>query len=187
MTANRYRGATVRITRGRGAGQERAIASNTATTLTVAPPWDAPPDSEQLFRGGGGRLEIRRAVEDAARWSSRFRTGRARRCRSCGRAANVNDVECAAELSTVTRWQIGGSGAEAAMRMCRRRRTSAGAGRRGGTVELSGVSFTDLTNTRTISSATLTLYYRDELADAAGTLAVAASERRHGRRVDAAR
>ena len=39
-------------------------------------------------------------------------------------------------------------------------------GRRGGTVELSGVSFTDLTNTRTISSATLTLYYRDELAGA---------------------
>ncbi len=29
-----------------------------------------------------------------------------------GRAANVNDVECAAELSTVTRWQIGGAGAE---------------------------------------------------------------------------
>jgi hypothetical protein len=38
-----------------------------------------------------------------------------------------------------------------------------GPGQRGGTVELSGVSFTDLTNTRTISAATLTLYYWDEL------------------------
>jgi hypothetical protein len=38
-----------------------------------------------------------------------------------------------------------------------------GPGKRGGTVELSGVSFTDLTNTRTISAATLNLYYWDEL------------------------
>ena len=28
----------------------------------------------------------------------------------CGRAANINDLECSAELSIVTRWQIGGSG-----------------------------------------------------------------------------
>src|SRR5207302_9734377 len=94
-----------------------------------------------------------------------------------GRAANVNDLECAAELSTVTRWQICGSAAGAID-------TDAppqpyfglGAGRRAGTVELSGISFTDLTNTRTISSATLTLYYRDELAGAAGALRVAAAE-----------
>ena len=82
-----------------------------------------------------------------------------------GRAANVNDVECDPLLAIVTRWQIGGSGtAETA-------ETAApptpifgvGAGQRGGVVELSGVSFSDLTNTRSISSATLTLYYWDEL------------------------
>ena len=38
-----------------------------------------------------------------------------------------------------------------------------GAGQRGGTVELSGVSFTELANTSTISAATLTLYYWDDL------------------------
>jgi hypothetical protein len=38
-----------------------------------------------------------------------------------------------------------------------------GAGQRGGTVELSGVSFTELINTSTISAATLTMYYWDEL------------------------
>ena len=84
-----------------------------------------------------------------------------------GRAANVNDVECAPEISTVTRWQIGGGG------------TSdgdvppipffgLGPGQRGGTVELSGVSFTDLTNTRTISAATMTMYYWDELQGTPG-------------------
>jgi hypothetical protein len=38
-------------------------------------------------------------------------------------------------------------------------------------VELSSVSFPDLTNTRTIASGTLTLHYRDELATAFGSLA----------------
>jgi hypothetical protein len=41
-----------------------------------------------------------------------------------------------------------------------------GPGQRGGTMELSGVSFTSLTNTRTISAATLTIYYWDELQGA---------------------
>ena len=79
-----------------------------------------------------------------------------------GRAANVYDVECDPEISIVTRWQIGGSGTADA---------SApplpffglGPGKQSGTADLSGVSFTDLTNTRTISAATVTLHYWDEL------------------------
>jgi hypothetical protein len=50
------------------------------------------------------------------------------------------------------------------------------AGRRGGTVELSGVSFEDLTNTRTVSSATLTLHYRDEIEGESRQLAAAVDE-----------
>jgi hypothetical protein len=80
----------------------------------------------------------------------------------CGRAANVNDLECAAELSTVTRWQIGGSGTSDAD-VPPEPYFGLGAGQSGGTVELSGVSFTDLTNTTTISAATLTMHYWDEL------------------------
>ena len=86
-----------------------------------------------------------------------------------GRAANVNNVECAPEISTVTRWQIGGGGTGDSdvppMPFF-----GLGPGQGGGTVELSGVSFTDLTNTRTISAATLTMYYWDELQ---GTPAIA--------------
>ena len=84
----------------------------------------------------------------------------------CGRAANVNDLECSAELSTVTRWQIGGSGTSD-VDVPPQPYFGLGAGQRGGTVELSGVSFTELTNTSTISAATLTMYYWDELARAA--------------------
>jgi hypothetical protein len=80
----------------------------------------------------------------------------------CGRAANVNDVECALELSTVTRWQIGGSGTSDSD-VPPQPYFGLGPGQRGGTVELSGVSFADLTNTRTISAATLTMHYWNEL------------------------
>jgi hypothetical protein len=176
MSANRYRGATVRITRGFGAGQERAIASNTATTITVSQPWYVEPDSSSYFavaEGGWkfGALSKSSPVEFAVP----NRSGET--VQIMGRAANVNDVECAAELSTVTRWQIGGSGVGGVDADVPPAPYFALApGRRGGTVEVSAVSFADLTNTRTISSGTLTVNYRDELAGASGTLTVAASE-----------
>ena len=71
-------------------------------------------------------------------------------------------MESAAELSTVTRWQIGGSGISDSG-VPPEPFFGIGAGQNGGTVELSGVSFTDLTNTRTATAATLTLHYWDEL------------------------
>jgi hypothetical protein len=80
----------------------------------------------------------------------------------CGRAANVNDLECPLDLSTVTRWQIGGSGTSD-VDVPPLPYFGVGAGQRGGTVELSGVSFTELTNTSTITAATLTMHYWDEL------------------------
>ena len=45
MIANERRGAVVRITRGKGAGQERAVGSNNATSLTVTLPWTVQPDA----------------------------------------------------------------------------------------------------------------------------------------------
>jgi hypothetical protein len=176
MPANRYRGATVRITRGRGEGQDRAIASNDATTITTARPWDAEPDSSSYFaiaEGGWkfGALSKTSPVEFAIPNQS------GETVQITGRAANVNDQECAAELSIVTRWQIGGSGtAGMDLDVAPAPYFGLGPSSRGGSVELSGVSFPELTNTRTISSATLTLYYRDELANAAVTLAGAVAE-----------
>ena len=49
MTENRYRGMIVRITSGRGAGQERQILANTETELTVSPGWTVLPDTSSLF------------------------------------------------------------------------------------------------------------------------------------------
>ena len=49
MTSNRYRNMMVRITRGRGVGQERAISAITDKALTVAPAWDVVPDASSFW------------------------------------------------------------------------------------------------------------------------------------------
>lgn len=170
MPPGRYRGQTARITRGRGKGQERTIADHTATAVTVAPPWTIEPDATSWFtvaEGGWkfGALSKTSPVEFAIP----NRAGET--VEILGRAANVNDLECAAELSTVTRWQIGGSGAGADTAVPAMPQFGLSAGPHGGLVVVSGVSFGDLTNTHSISSATLTLHYRDEIAAVAGELA----------------
>ena len=161
MTANRYLGMIARITRGRGAGQERAIAANTATELTVSPAWTEIPDASSFFVVAETGWQFGAlATSSPVQFAVPNRGGET--VQVCGRAANVNNLECAAELSTVTRWQIGGSGTTD-VDVPPEPFFGLGAGQSAGTVELSGVSFTDLTNTSTISAATLTLHYWDEL------------------------
>jgi hypothetical protein len=173
MTENRYRGMIVRITRGRGAGQERATAANTGTELTVSPGWAVIPDASSFFVVAETGWQFGTlAKSSAVQFAVPNRGGET--VEVCGRAANVNDLECSAELSTVTRWQIGGSGTSD-VDVPPQPYFGLGAGQRGGTVELSGVSFAELTNTSTISAATLTMYYWDELRGRPGlTLAQAA-------------
>lgn len=48
-TVNGDTDAAVYLITGTGAGQNRAIASNTATTFTVAPNWTTPPDATSVF------------------------------------------------------------------------------------------------------------------------------------------
>lgn len=48
-TTNAYQNYTVVITQGKGAGQRRTVASNTATQLTVSQAWDTTPDTTSLF------------------------------------------------------------------------------------------------------------------------------------------
>jgi len=161
MTENRYRGMTARITRGLGAGQERSIAANSETTLTVSPAWAVVPDATSFFVVAESGWQFGALTRTSPlKFEVPNRAGE--RVEICGRAANVNDTECAEELSVVTRHQIGGSGSSDAD-VPPTPYFGMGPGARGGTAELSGVSFTDLTNTQTVSSATLTLHYWDEL------------------------
>jgi hypothetical protein len=161
MTVNAYAGMTARITRGTGAGQEYAVASNTATTLTVSPGWLAKPDAFSYFAvamsgwNSGASTTTATAQFAIPNWSGEV-------AQITGRAANVNNVECDTGNSIVTRWPIGGAGAaDAAVPPAPL--FGLGNGAQGGTVTLSGIAFSSLTNTRSISSATLTMYYWNEL------------------------
>ncbi len=49
MLVDDFKGDLVRIVSGTGEGQERAIVTNDATTLTITPPWTIPPDSTSQF------------------------------------------------------------------------------------------------------------------------------------------
>ena len=109
MATNAFRGATVRIHKGKGQGQERTIAANDGTTLAISGHWDIEPDATSLF-----------VVADPSwRFGAMGRTAPVEfdvpnrpgaTVHVSGRAANVNDKECSYAVSPLTRWTIGGAG-----------------------------------------------------------------------------
>ena len=161
MDVNSYRGMTLRITRGTGAGQEAAILSNTATTLTVSPAWVFAPDASSYFTVAESAWHFG-AVANSSPVQFEIPNMAGDVVQLTGRSANANDVESPAGLAIVTRWQIGGSGG-ADTDVPAAPGFALNPGNSGGTVELSSVFFSDLSNTASISAGTLSLYYWDEL------------------------
>jgi hypothetical protein len=162
MQVNEFAGMTVRIITGKGAQQEQVVVSNTSSTLTTASPWSVVPDTTSTF------VIAQNGYQSGASSNTNQVQFEIPNCPGTtihinGRSANVYDVECPYELSTVTRWQIGGAGINP---------VDTGVPPapvfgltvlpEGGGVELCGVGFQTLTNTRTISLGTLTVYYYDE-------------------------
>ena len=161
MAPNEYIGMTVRITEGTGAVQEQTITANDATTLTVSPAWTIQPDQTSQFvvaeagwhfgaAGSCGPLvfEVPNQVGVTVHVN--------------GRSANVQNYECAYALSLVTRWQITGGGLPVDTGVSGTPVFGLTTTNRGD-VALATIAFQDLTNTHTISSATLTLRYWNEL------------------------
>jgi hypothetical protein len=167
MTVNEFRGMTVRIMTGTGAGQEGTIAANNSNTVTVSQAWTVEPDATSSFTVAEAGWHFAALTKSSpVQFAVRNLAGEV--VQITGLAANVNDVECSPQLSVVTRWQIGGSGTSDAD-VPGIPFFGLSPGQSEGTVELSGVSFADLTNTQTVSSATLTLYYWNELQGAPST------------------
>jgi hypothetical protein len=161
LLANEHRGAIVRISRGKGAGQERVIAANTATQLTVDSPWDVVPDSTSFFvinESGWkfGALSTTSPVE----FEVPNRT--AATVQIVGRAASVRDVEAPLELSPLRRWTLGGSGGAADSNVPPEPSFALHASG-DGTLEIGSLGFPTFDNTHTITGATLVVWYWDEL------------------------
>ena len=176
MLANDFRGGVLVIVAGRGAGQERTVSANDATTLTVTPKWDIVPDATSVFVVAEASWRFGAlTIQGPAEFEVPNRTNAT--VHVTGRSANVHDQECAPELSIVTRWRIGGAGDGAVdadvppMPMFGLIPVGQGS------VELGGVGFTDLTNTRTITAGTFVLWHWDELnGTAPGVLASAVTD-----------
>jgi hypothetical protein len=162
MVVNLYNGATVRISTGTGAGQERTVASNTASTLTVATQWSIQPDTTSFFLIAGSTWEFG-ASSNASPVSFAVPNREGVTVHISGRAANVVDEECAYELSPLTRWTILGATGTALDTDVPGQPIFGLYPIGAGSIEVLGIAFTDLTNTRSITAGTLTLAYWDEL------------------------
>lgn len=159
MLAGEYRGKVVRITSGKGSGQERIISDNDRVVITVSKAWDVEPDETSEFAAAEAGWNFGSVTE-----SSPVRFSVPNRQKSTihvtGRSANVNDRECSPELSPLTRHTIGGAAEDPDVPLPPRFGLQS-TGR--GTVELTGIGFDDLECTSSITAASLTLHVWDEL------------------------
>ncbi|MGI8990137.1 MAG: phage tail protein [Bryobacteraceae bacterium] len=164
MLPDEYKGMTVRVTRGLGAHQERRVDGNSDTVLKVSPDWDIEPDATSSFVVAQSGFQFG-ATGHTNRLQFEIPNRAGAIVEISGRSANVNDMECAYEISPLTRWLIGGGGIQSADQDVPPAPVF-GLGlapERGGTVEFGAVAFSDLKNTSTISAGTYTLHYVDEL------------------------
>lgn len=161
MVPNLYNGATVRITSGTGAGQEQTIAVNSASTVTIEKQWAVTPDHTSYFLIADSSWQFG-ASSSASPVSFAVPNREGVTVDISGRAANVMDEECAYALSPLTSWDIQGATGQAQDTDVPPQPQFGLYPIGGGTVEVQQISFSTLTNTRSISSGTLTLWYWDE-------------------------
>lgn len=160
------KGYIVRVTRGRGAGQESRITANVGQRIEVAPAWTVTPDVTSQFSivEAGWQFAGTTTTSDI-RFAVPNRRGSV--IQVVGRSANFEDVECDPAASFVGRWTIGGSaGGEADGDIPPKPKFSLKTAK-AQSIEVNGIKFDTLENTESIHAGTLILYYQDELTGAA--------------------
>ena len=161
--ADQFVGSAVRVTFGKGVGQERFVASNTSAVLSLTRPWSVEPDSTSRFTIAEASWQTgASSATSPVEFLIPNRAGAT--IQIAGRAANAQGRE-SLDLSPVTRWQIGGGGslpldADVPPKPIFGLAVSA---RSPGTVSIATIAFTTLENTRTITSATTSIWHWSEL------------------------
>lgn len=160
LLSDEYRGRTVRIVGGKGAGQERRIEGNSEQEFRVNPPWSVPPDasSEFVIAEAGWRAagisrsdEIRFFVPSGSGTTIQF----------IGLAVSANGIESAESESLLGRYELAlGGGVD---RDVPPKPVFGLASASDGGFFVGGIGFSTLENTRTISTGTLTVHYWNEL------------------------
>ena len=168
MLPNEWRSKTVRITKGKGLGQERRIDSNTTTECVLMEPWSVIPDASSSW------VVIDSSWVPAATTSSSPATfevpnREGATVQVTGRAANASNRECSPELSPVTRWRLSGSSGMQLDQDVPPAPTFALSTTGDGTIEVQSIGFPELVNTRTITAGTFVLQYWNELQSPSAT------------------
>lgn len=160
LQPDEYKGASVRILEGRGAGQERTIVGHSETEIQVSPPWRVPPDSTSVFavaESGWRPAGVTRS--DEIRFVAPAGYGSA--IQVLGLAVSGRGAESPESEALVGRHELGVAGAGD---MDVPPMPDFGISAHGqGTFVVSGIGFPTLTNTRTIRTGTLTVHYWNEL------------------------
>jgi hypothetical protein len=162
MLPNEFTAATVRILNGTGSTQERSIAGNTATALTITIPWGIIPDATSTFTVSDSSWQFgATGVTSPVTFDVPNRSGVT--VEISGRSANVLNEECTYQLCPLTRWQIQGDGGTLLDNDVPPSPAFGVSAVGQGTIEVSGISFSTLNDTLSIAAGTLTLGYWDEL------------------------
>lgn len=164
LAVDTHAGNVVRITRGTGERQERTILSNTEDTLVLSQPWTVVPDARSYFTiaESSWRMGCTGASSPLS-FDVPERLGLG--LHVCLRAATADDVESAIDVSLVTRWTLGQSGALLADADVPPLPVFAVnvLPKRPGVLNVSQISIPALRNTRDVKSATFRFYYFDEI------------------------
>lgn len=154
-----YTGMVVRIIEGTGRGQERSIATNDQTTLTVTPVWSVVPDATSSFVIAEASWKFGAvSATSPAQFEISYQIGTV--IHISGRGANVNNQEGTPDLCPMTRWALGGGQSDAGLPGAPSFSLAVpGAG----VLTVSDIGFEDLTDTSSISTGTLELFSWNEL------------------------
>jgi hypothetical protein len=156
---NVYAGMVALITEGTGRGQEQSILSNTATTLTLTSAWPVTPDATSVFVISESAWKLAAISSySPALFDIPYNLGSV--IQVTGRAANIMNQESNPDLAPITRLHLGGGNVDAGLpAMPSFSLETPG----GGDLTVFSVGFEELTNTESITSGSLQVYYWNEL------------------------
>ncbi len=154
-----YAGMAVRIIEGTGRGQERAIATNDGTILTISSTWSIVPDTTSAFVVCEASWRFAAVgANSPIQFEIPYRSGNV--IQISGRGANVNNQEGAADLCPTTRWALGQEVTDAGVPAIPEFSLGVPGG---GELTIYQVGFNDLLNTSSVASGTLQLFSWNEL------------------------
>lgn len=158
--SNAYTGMVVLITEGTGKGQQQSILSNSATTLTLTSSWPVLPDLSSVFVIAEAAWKLAAISSySPVQFTVPYSAGSV--LQITGRAANAMNQESMPDLAPISRMHLGGGNSTAGLPASPLINLKTPGG---GELVFSDVGFQDASNTSSVTSGALQLFYWNELS-----------------------